>query len=112
MYNKNTHTIGIQIETRLEVKNEPKIIFLINSMHYLLEYVMIVFEEENYRLVVNRFGEIVTDENYKTLRGAKIAFLKFHGLLASNEKIRSKWSHIYKPDKEWLEQRLKGAPFG
>ncbi len=112
MYNKNAHTIGIQIETRIEEKNEAKIILLTNSIHYSLEYVFITFEEESYRLVVNRDGELVTDENYKTLKGAKIAFLKFHGLWAINEKIRPKWSHIYTPDNEWLEQRLKGAPFG
>jgi hypothetical protein len=112
MYNKNTQTIGIQTETRIEVKNEKKIISLINSIHYFLECVFIVFEEESYRLVVNQYGEIVTDENYKTLKEAKIAFLKFHGLLAFNEKIRPDWSHSYSPDKVWLEQKLKGAPTG
>jgi hypothetical protein len=112
MYSKNTQTVGIQIEPGMEVKNEKKIISLINSIHYLLDYVFIVFEKDSFRLVVNRYGKILTDEKYKTLKGAKIAFLKLHGFLAFNEKIRANWSHIYTPDKEWLEQRLKGAPPG
>ncbi len=105
MNNKSAPTVELQLETRIEV--ERKIIPLINSNHYLLEYVFIVFDEEDYRLVVNRCGEIITDENYKTVKGAKIAFLKFHGFLAVMDEVRARWSHAYTPDKEWLEQRLK-----
>ncbi len=90
-----------------EEEKEKKIIHLNNSIHYLLECVFIVFEEEGYRLMVDRGGEIITDKNYKTVQGAKIAFLKFHGLLAVMDEVRAKWSHAYPPGKEWLEQRLK-----
>jgi hypothetical protein len=107
MYNINTQKLGVHLERRIKV--EQKIIRLINSMHYLLEYVFILFEEENYQLVVIRCGEIITDEHYDTVKGAKIAFLKFFSYMAVNEKIRAKWSPIYTPDNEWLEKRLKGS---
>ncbi len=105
MYNKNTPTIFLRLETKIEV--ERKIIRLINSYQYCLGLVFIVFDEESYRLVVYRKGEIVKDQGYKTVKGAKIAFLKFFSFMAHNEKIRVKWSHIYTPGKKWLEQRLK-----
>jgi AraC-like DNA-binding protein len=67
-----------------------------------------VFEEYGYRLVVNRSGEIITDNTYETLGGAKVAFLKFNHLMAFFDADRPKWSHAYVPDKEWLEKRVKG----
>ncbi len=91
--------------TRIEVERE--IIRLINSYHYCLGLVFIVFDEKSYRLVVYRKGEIVTDQSYKTVKGTKIAFLKFFSFMAHNEKIRANWSHIYTPDTKWLEKRLK-----
>jgi hypothetical protein len=105
MNNKINPTISIQLETRMEI--EKKIIRLINSYHYCLRLVFIVFEGESCRLVVYRKDEIVIDQSYKTVKGAKIAFLKFFSFMAHNEKIMPKWTHIYTPEKNWLEQRLK-----
>ncbi len=101
---KSTPTVALQLETLKE--EEIKIIFLNNSNHYLLEYVFILFEEEGYRLVVNRGGEILTNKNYKTVKGAKTAFLKFHGLWAVMDDVRPIWSHVYTPPTEWLDQIL------
>ncbi len=105
MYNKNTPTVDLRLETTIE--EQRKIIRLINENHYLLEYVFILFEEEGYRLVVKKGGEIITNKNYKTVQVAKAAFFKVYSLLAVMDGVRPKWSHIYTPDKEWLEQRLK-----
>jgi hypothetical protein len=38
---------------------------------------------------------------------AKIAFLKFHHLLAFNDDDRPIWSHAYDRDKEWIFEKLK-----
>ncbi len=104
MYNKNTQRVELQLLTKIEV--EKKIISLANSIHYFLRCAFIVFEEESYRLVVYRRGEIMTNENYKTVKGAKIAFLKFFSFMAHNEKVRAIWTTPYIPYKKWLEQRL------
>ncbi len=100
-------TVELQLLRIKEEENEKKIICLNNSSHYLLEYVFIVFEEEGYRLVVDKGGEIITNKNYKTVQGAKVAFFKVHSLLAVMDGVRPIWSHAYPPGKEWLEQRLK-----
>ena len=110
MYNKNTPTIFLRLETKIEV--EKKIVRLINSYQYFLGLVFIVFEEESCRLVVYRKGEIVTDESYKTVKGAKIAFLKFFSFMAHNERVRAIWTAPYIPIKGWLEKNLKEAPTG
>ncbi len=57
--------------------------------------------------MVYRKGEIVTDENYKTVKGAKISFLKSFSFMAHNEKISANWSHIITPDTKWLDKILK-----
>ncbi len=110
MNNKSAPTVELQLETSIE--EEFKIIRLINENHYLLEYVFILFEEEGYRLVVNRGGEIITNKNYKTVKGAKKAFLKCHGLRSVMDDVRPKWSHVYTPPAEWLDQRLESHPHG
>ena len=107
MNNKSAPAVELQLETTIE--EERKIISLTNSRRYFLGYVFIVFEEESCRLVVYRKGKIVTDENYKTMKGAKIAFLKFFSFMAPNEKIRAYWTAPYVPYKEWLEKRLEGT---
>jgi len=98
----------LKLLTGLESEKEKKIIIMVNSSRYLLDYVIVVFEEYGYRLVVNRSGEIITDNTYETLGGAKVAFLKFKHLMAFFDADRPKWSHAYVPDKEWLEKRVKG----
>jgi hypothetical protein len=68
---------------------------------------MVVFEPYGYRLVVNRSGDIITNKIYETLKGAKIAFLKFFHLLAHSEDDKPQWSHAYVPEEEWLEEKLQ-----
>jgi len=97
----------LQLLTGIEAKKEKKIIFMVNSAQYLLNYVMVVFEDFGYRLVVNRAGDIITDKIYDTLKGAKIAFLKFHHFFAYNKDVKPEWTRAYVPDNEWLEEKLQ-----
>jgi len=98
----------LKLLTRLESEKEKKIIIMVNSSRYLLDYVIVVFEEYGYRLLVNRKGEIITDKMYETLGGAKVAFLKFKHSMAFFDGDRPIWSHAYIPDKKWLGKRVKG----
>ena len=102
---KGRPTVDLSLEIMIEEKR--KISRLINSPHYALGLVFIVYEEEGYRLVVGEFDEIMTNKIYKTLKGAKRAFLKSFSYFAQNEKTRPSWSHIYTPDTKWLNQILE-----
>jgi hypothetical protein len=105
MNNKRVPTVEFKLEPTIEEKS--KVISLFNSHLFFLGRVFIVFEEEGYRLVVKRGGEIITNKNYKTVNEAKIAFLEFHGSLAFKDDVVPIWSHIYPPEKEWLEEKLE-----
>ena len=110
MNKKRTPTVELRLETTIE--EERKIIRLINSYLYFLGFVFIVFEEEGYRLVVYKGGEIIKNKNYKTVEEAKEAFFNVYSLLAVMDGVIPQWTHAYPPDIEWLDQRLKGAPIG
>jgi hypothetical protein len=61
--------------------------------------------EGGYRLVVIHHGYLLTDETYKTPKGAKIAFLKFWNYKAWQEGVKPQWSHFYPPETKWLEKK-------
>ncbi len=84
-------------------KKRPKVSILINSVHYLLGKVFIVEDKRQFRLIVFSQGKLLTDMTYKTVKGARIAFLKFWAYKKVIDNINPKWSHFYPPDKYWLE---------
>jgi hypothetical protein len=90
-------------ECRSETKN--KIVFLVNSINYLLDWGIIVFEEGSYRLIVSNRGAVCTDRNYKTLKGAKIAFIRQFRFAAFGRTDTPEWSPPYHPEKEWLDRK-------
>jgi hypothetical protein len=93
-----------------EIEEGKEIIILTNPAVYWLDYVLIVFEDKDYRLVVCGKHKILTDKRYKDVRGAKIAFLKYHQFRAVNRELKPIWSGSYAPDKNWLDERIKGVP--
>ncbi len=80
---------------------------LINSVLFFLPYVLVIKEEEKtFRLVVARDDQIMMDQRYKTLRGARIAFSKLFKDYRYSNKIKAHWSHFYPPGEIWLQARL------
>jgi len=90
----------------LEICIEPAITKLINAVYYFLDHVFIIISDGDYRLLVIHNNRVLWDKNYKTVRAARIAFAKrfkhkAYDLLKTNE-----WSHRYRPEKEWLMDKL------
>ena len=100
---------SLNVELRQENETPIKISRLINSIYYFIECVFIAVEEEGYRLVVIHQGNLLTDQTYKTAKGAKIAFLKFWSYRVWQEGVKPKWSHFYPPDPKWLEKKTQGG---
>jgi hypothetical protein len=98
-------------ETELQVKpvQEPvqKMSRLINSIYYFIEFVFIIVENEGYRLVSMHQGKLLTNQIYKTAKGARIAFLKFWNYRAWKEGVKPKWSVFYPPDAKWLKKIME-----
>ncbi len=93
---------NLNLKVKLE---QTKMSRLINSIYYFIEYVFIMTENEGYRLVAIHQGKLLTDETYKTAKGAKIAFLKFWKYRAWQQGVRPTWSHFYPPDSKWLKEK-------
>jgi hypothetical protein len=69
------------------------LLLLINPAYYFLECVYILYKKGYYRLVVLHNGRVLTYRNYRTLRGAKIAFQKIYKNKAWKEGVKANWTH-------------------
>jgi len=81
---------------------------LTNSTLYFIENVFIIVKGngKSYRLFVCHHNEVLADECYESLRGAKIAFSKlFQYKTFLNS--QPKWSPLYSPEKAWLDKMSK-----
>lgn len=114
-----THALKSRMQHHLETGKgtetpgqKPKeIILLENAVYYFIDYVLIILEQEIFRLVVIADGHKVIDKSYDTIRGAKVAFFRSFKHRARGEFSKPRWSAVFPPEKEWLEDRLKGIPF-
>ncbi len=96
------------VELKQEAEGPINISLLINSIYYFIESVFIMVVKEGYRLVVIHHGRLLTDEIYKTARGARVAFLKRFGYKAWREGVKAEWSLFYAPESRWLDNRFSG----
>ena len=105
--------IQFQLDGDAETANKKlkKIILLENAVYYFIDYVLIILEPDAYRLVVIADGCKTIDKCYSSIKGAKIAFFRFFKHRAQQGFTKPRWSVIFPPEQEWLDDRLKGIPF-
>ncbi|MCP5046733.1 MAG: hypothetical protein GY940_06150 [bacterium] len=94
-------------EVKMNRNEAMEISLLVNAIFYFIEHVFIlkVPGEGGFRLVAFHKGRVLTDENYKTARGARIAFSKMYHYKAWKEDVKPDWSHFYDPDQMWLNDK-------
>jgi hypothetical protein len=83
---------------------------LMNSVYYFLEHAFIIAEknQDRYRLLVFHNKEVLTDQTYKTLRAARVAFFRFFRYKAYDYKFsKPEWTPLYHPEQEWLDAQYK-----
>lgn len=71
------------------------LLILINPAYYFLECVYILYNKGYYLLVVLHNSRVLTYRNYRTLRGAKIAFQKIYRNKAWKEGVKANWIYPY-----------------
>lgn len=80
---------------------------LINSIYFSIHtcFIMKTSEEKYYRLLaINEIEKkILADESFRTIRGAKIHFMKKFKNKAWHETVVAEWSLFYQPDLDWIE---------
>ena len=100
--------VRLNVGLELEEKKPVKVSLLINSIYYFIESVFIMAVKDGYRLVVMHRGRLLTDRTYKSVKGARIAFLKLYGYKAWREGARAEWSIFYPPEPQWLNKKFQG----
>lgn len=81
-------------------RKEVQVSILINSAYYFLNCVVIILEQGYYRLIAVKRGVVLTDKDYKTARGARIAFSKMFKPHAKEK--GAQWGVFYRPDPDWF----------
>ena len=71
---------------------DTRLLLLINPAYYFLECVYILYKKGCYRLIVLHNSRVLTYRNYRTLRGAKIAFQKIYKNKAWKEGVKANWT--------------------
>jgi hypothetical protein len=84
---------------------------LVNSVYYSIRtcFIMTMTNKEEFRLLAIHGKKILTDRNYPTLRGARIAFRKLFKNHSWSEAVVPEWSHFYPADRDWIENHLSIA---
>ncbi len=82
--------------------NSIKISSLVNSVYYFLNWVYIVENQSEYRLIVAHKKEILYNNSYKTLKGARIAFSRLFKNRRWKGEFKTEWSFFYEPESKWL----------
>ena len=63
-------------------------------------------EDYGYRLMVIHRNKVLLDKSYKTIRGAKIAFVRSFNFRAGIQNAKPYWSVFYTPEPGWLDEKL------
>lgn len=99
--------LKLNVEFEQKAESPIRISLLINSIYYFIESVFIITVKEGYRLVVIHQGRLLTDEIYKTARGARIGFLKRYGNKAWRDGVKADWSRFYPPEPNWVGDKFR-----
>jgi len=100
---QNGALFNVPIDKR---NQETEISMLLNAIHYFLDCVFIVHAHRQYRLLVFMSDNILLDQQYTSLKGAKIAFQKFYGHQACIEGINARWDE-YIPESWWIKKKME-----
>ncbi|MCU0289752.1 MAG: hypothetical protein MUF15_25580 [Acidobacteria bacterium] len=90
---------------KLKIDQDKKITVLLNSVYFFIEHVYVLFLDKTYKLIVIHDYELLINKEYKTLRGAKIAFIKFFGYKAYEDE-KPLWSSLFYPILDWHENKI------
>ena len=104
-----TYPVGSRLKQNRQLDNQQpkvKMNLLINSLYYFLHKVFIISNGSDYRLIVIKDNQMLTDKTYPTLRGAKISFARIYSSHACRQNVIPAWSSTYSPQDGWLNSEL------
>ncbi len=87
-------------------KPRSRLISLVNSAMFHLDFAFIARENSRFRLVVSRNERIITDKFFESLTSAKLDFVKVFQYIAFSD-AKPAWSHPFNPYGKWLQGVLR-----
>lgn len=105
---EQTTGLGLRVEIdRVNYESDSEISVLTNAVYWFLEDVFIIKADEGFILAVIHQKKMLLFKPYKTVKGARIAFLKIYGYKACREKVKAEWTPFYLPDAPaWFKEKL------
>ena len=98
---------GLQLQPDINLKRDieedqknRRISILINSIYFFIESVFILETGDGYRLIAIHRNKILANGFYRTVRGAKIAYLKFFAYKVWKEDVKPQWTPFYHPEEK------------
>jgi hypothetical protein len=65
--------------------------------------------EDFFRILAIHKKTVLFNRIYRTLRGARISFMKQFQKMAWSDKVVAEWTDLYPPDRDWIEKMLSIA---
>jgi hypothetical protein len=92
-----------------ETQNAPLISLLINSAYFFIDCVYILFQDGLFRLTAIHNRIVLKDSCYRTVKGARIAFVKQFKHKFWTDEVKAEWTDFYNPDEKWIEDKAVNA---
>jgi hypothetical protein len=87
-------------------KRRSRLVSLVNSAVFHLDFAFIARENSQFRLVVSRNERIIADKFFGSLTSAKLEFVKVFQYIAFSD-AKPVWSHPFNPYGRWLQGVLR-----
>jgi hypothetical protein len=85
------------------------IVFLQNALYYFIEWAMIVYEKDGYRLLVYFNDNLTTDKTYRSPEAARKDFKEIYKNLERMDTYDQEWIGPYEVEISWLNKKLRHA---
>ena len=90
-------------------QREITIIFLANAFYYKTDWAMIVFEEEEYRLLIHNKDELTVNKRYKSPDDALKDFKEIYKGLKFMDTFELLWEGPYEVEQSFVNKKLRYA---
>jgi hypothetical protein len=84
---------------------------LLNSVYFSIETCFILKKtgEDFFRILAIHKKTVIYNRICRTLRGARVSFMKKFQKMAWSDKVVAEWTDLYPPDRDWIEKMLSIA---
>jgi len=94
---------------KINPEQKQTIMLLSNAFYYFIEWAMIVYEKDEYRLLVYYQDKLTTDKQYQSPEDAKKDFKEIYKDLKLMDTYDQEWVGPYEVEISWVNRKLRFA---